>query len=611
MSYPVNVTVQVKGGPVLADFSNLSVSQFMFTHHAFSLDFSFEALGRALGLQPAAVCMGAHEQLIGKGVTIAWESSRSDGPKGTFQFSGVVLETSVHTDTDLVSHYHISGHSATYLLEDGVQHRTFRQQSVQDIFQQVLAPYPADVFQQQLRAQHPAKLPYVVQYQESNYQFLARLAARHNEWLYYDGQALHLGASPRGAPLRFQAGGNQTFALAMRLQPTGLQGAAYSYRTHAPFRATAAAPAGGHAYSRFAARRSAAVFTQPHRLRGDAPLADRAQLQGALDASAARSAEALVTLEGRGECFTLTPGTLLDVYDAAQASYGQFRVLAVRHTVAGGRHYTNHFEAQPGAGAVPPPHPLAAAPTAQPELAQVIDGADPRRLGRVRVRFQWDVAQPLDAESGWLRVSTPYSGDGKGHLFTPEVGSQVLVGYEHGLAEFPVVLGNLFHPHNPQGAQYTTPDNHLKGLQTAGGNKVVMSDKQGAQTILLSNSNNKGTAVEVGFQGDGSITIKSNGPVTVLSPTITLEAGEKGTIKLHAKTIALDADEEFTLSSKLKSITMKAKQNILADAEDKMALTAKTASLTGRESAGVLSPDTVDVGKGATVNVSARVINQD
>ena len=126
----------------------------------------------------------------------------------------------------------------------------------------------------------------------------------------------------------------------------------------------------------------------------------------------------------------------------------------------------------------------------------------------------------------------------------------------------------------------------------------------------MSNANNKGTAVEVGFKGDGSITIKSNGPVTVLSPNITLEAGAKGTIKLHAKTITMDADEEFTMASKSKSITLKAKQNISAAAQEKMELTAKTASLTGSENAGLLSPQTVDVGKGSTVNVSAGVINQ-
>ena len=74
----------------------------------------------------------------------------------------------------------------------------------------------------------------------------------------------------------------------------------------------------------------------------------------------------------------------------------------------------------------------------------MIDLADPRGLGRVRVRYYWSVTAAADAESGWLRVSTPYSGDGKGQLFTPEKGSQVLVGYEQGQAERPVVLGNHF-----------------------------------------------------------------------------------------------------------------------------------------------------------------------
>ena len=189
--------------------------------------------------------------------------------------------------------------------------------------------------------------------------------------------------------------------------------------------------------------------------------------------------------------------------------------------------------------------------------------ADPKRLGRVRVRYPWAVARPTDAESGWVRVSTPSSGDGKGHLFTPEVGSQVLVGYEHGLAEFPVVLGNLFHPHNPQGATYSPPNNNLKGLQTAGGNKVVMSEVAGAQTILLSNSNKKGTSVLVSFQGDGSVAITTNGPITLTSgASITLEA---------KKNIALRAGEDITLA---------ATKNVLVETQDEsISLRAKKALL--------------------------------
>ena len=158
----------------------------------------------------------------------------------------------------------------------------------------------------------------------------------------------------------------------------------------------------------------------------------------------------------------------------------------------------------------------------------------------MRVRYHWPVKNPRDAETDWIRLLTPYSGDGKGQLFKPEVGSQVLIGYQGGLAEQPFVMGNMFHANNKQGAKYSPDGNAMKGLQTAGGNKFVMMDKKGEQKIHISNSNNKGTAITVGFQGDGSITLKSNGPVTVFSPTVTLEAGDKGEIKLHAKNITLD-----------------------------------------------------------------------
>jgi uncharacterized protein involved in type VI secretion and phage assembly len=170
--------------------------------------------------------------------------------------------------------------------------------------------------------------------------------------------------------------------------------------------------------------------------------------------------------------------------------------------------------------------------------------------------------------------------------------------YEHHRAEQPMVLGNLFHAQNKQNAKYTTPLNHLKGMQTAGGNKFVMTDTKGDQKILISNSNNKGTSVEVGFKGDGSVTIKSNGPVTVLSPSITLEAGEKGTIKLHAKTITMDADEEFTLSSKSKSITLKAKENISADATEKMDFKAKSKTITTTDGLAISGGSKVDIKAG-------------
>jgi type VI secretion system secreted protein VgrG len=571
MSYPVKVSVQVDGvadpSGALANYNHLTLQQYLLTHHAFALDFACDTLGKALGIKPDLVPIQAHTHLSGKDITISWTSRLASGAGRSFQFKGIITDISIRTDADLVNYYHVSGYSPTFLLEDGTQSRTFVKKALPDIFAQVLGEYPGNAFAKQLNAESKQVLPYTVQYQETNFNFLSRLAAAQGEWLYYDGQTLRLGREP--APvIAFRSSSAQVFSLVMRLQPTKTQGNAYNYRTHAPIAATAAPPAAGYGLSQFAVQHSEALFTQPQRLAVGPHGRDQAQLQRALDGLAAKQAGSQVTLTGQGEAFDTRPGSVLDVHDAAGAAYGKFRVLAVTHELTGDGNYHNRFEALPEAVSAPPPNPHCATPTAQPELAEVIDLQDPRSLGRIRVRYHWGVAQLADAESAWLRVSTPYSGAGKGQLFTPEVGSQVLVGYEQGQAEFAVVLGNLFHPQNPQQASYTRPNNHLKGLQTAGGNKFVMNDVAGAQTILLSNSNNKGTSILVNFKGDGSVSITTNGPINLTSgDTISIEA--KKNIALRAGgDITLAADKNIMAETKDENIGIRAKQELLLTAVD-------------------------------------------
>ncbi len=575
MSYPVKVRVQVAGvadpAGALAEFNYLHLHQPLLTHHAFTLDFSCETLGKALGLKPELVPIQAHTRLSGKDITLSWTSRLASAAGRSFQFKGIITDISIRTDADLVNYYQVSGYSPTFLLEDGTQSRTFVKKTLPAIFAQVLGEYPGNAFARQLQAHGQQVLPYAVQYQETNFNLLSRLAARHGEWFYYDGTTLRLGRES-GSAVAFRSSSAQVFSLNMRLQPAQTQGAAYNYRTHATLAATAAPPAAGYGLSQFAQQQSAALFTQPQRLAVGPHGRDQAQLQRALDGLAAQQAGRQVTLTGQGEAFDTRPGSVLDVQDAAGAAYGKFRVLAVTHTIDGAGNYRNEFEALPDAVGTPPPNPYCATPAAQPELAEVIDLDDPRRLGRLRVRYPWSVARPVDAESAWLRVSTPYSGDGKGQLFTPEVGSQVLVGYEQGQAEFAVVLGNLFHPQNPQNASYTRDRNHLKGLQTAGGNKFVMNDVAGAQTILLSNSNKKDTAILVSFKGDGSVTIKTNGPINLVSgDTITMEA---------AKNIELRAGEDIRIAAQ-KNVSIAAREeSIDVRAQKEASLTAVSGDLT-------------------------------
>lgn len=369
MSHPVHVSVEVTSPAgsrhVLTDYNKLTLNQHVLTHHSFALDLSCEALGKALGMKPEVVPIQAHTQLCGGNITIGWKSALPNGAGRHFEFNGIVTHITVQTDADLVNYYHLSGYSPTFLFEDGTRSRTFVKKTLQSIFSQVLGTYHHNALKQVLKAQGKEVLPYVVQYNESTFHFLSRLAAQHNEWFYYDGQALYLGPGPEQT-VPFRAGSAQSFSLSMHLQPGKTEAAAYNYRTHTPMTSQAATPPADHAFGRYAVQQSDKLFVQPARLPAGGPVSDKAALQRTLDGLAAKRAVNQVSLEGRGEAFELVPGTVLDVQDAAGTAFGRFRVLAVRHEVDGEGNYANHFEAMPAAGHAAPPNPLYPATDAQP-----------------------------------------------------------------------------------------------------------------------------------------------------------------------------------------------------------------------------------------------------
>ena len=187
---------------------------------------------------------------------------------------------------------------------------------------------------------------------------------------------------------------------------------------------------------------------------------------------------------------------------------------------------------------------------------------DPAGLGRVRVRYPWPVANSKDAETSWLRVLTPYSGAGKGQLFTPEVGSQVIIGYESGLAEQPYVQGNLFHGQNPAGAKYTHNGGEIKGIQTKGGNKLTFFDKKGEEKILVTNGQHKETALEITFKGDGKIELKTTGDISLAAgKNVSIQAGGNVSIKAGKK-MSLQAEALTSETTQATKITASAKVTV-------------------------------------------------
>ena len=73
----------------------------------------------------------------------------------------------------------------------------------------------------------------------------------------------------------------------------------------------------------------------------------------------------------------------------------------------------------------------------------VTNNQDPEELNRVRVKFPW-LSQ--NDESYWARIATSVMEAKQQDYQLPEVGSEVLVAFEHGDVRFPYILGVLLPP---------------------------------------------------------------------------------------------------------------------------------------------------------------------
>jgi uncharacterized protein involved in type VI secretion and phage assembly len=73
--------------------------------------------------------------------------------------------------------------------------------------------------------------------------------------------------------------------------------------------------------------------------------------------------------------------------------------------------------------------------------ALVTQNKDDKGLCRVKVRYPW---HDSPTESYWARLATPMAGKERGMVLIPEVGDEVLVGFERGDLRFPYVIGALW-----------------------------------------------------------------------------------------------------------------------------------------------------------------------
>ncbi len=173
---------------------------------------------------------------------------------------------------------------------------------------------------------------------------------------------------------------------------------------------------------------------------------------------------------------------------------GDYAAMHVRHhasRVEGhGLHYENHAECVDA-------HHAHLSAFARPHVSTVITATvvgggavDTERMGQVKVRFHWDRARGQGASSCWLRVMQPWAGSGWGFQFLPRVGTEVVVGFEAGNPDRPMVLGGVYHAAQPW--PFPLPPSSTKsGIKTRSiphgdsGNELSFEDESDRELFYL------------------------------------------------------------------------------------------------------------------------------
>ena len=454
-------------------------------HDTFSIIVPDDALDTYEGF-----VMENSKKLLGKKISLSYWQYGSENQV----FSGIVTGLKNRKESGY-GKLVITGHSPSILLENGRADRSFEQLSLSQIVKEIGVNYPQEgkihAEEQELNVRRV--LPYTVQSQESDFGFIQRLATRYGEYFYYNGKELIFGNKAE-AVLELSEGRELIeleFELGLRAQ--GFSGLAYDAEKGESIQHNAQ-----EVQTEWKENALQAVAIQASKqLFGNAPKSvfsgsEKSQELEEMLLKEKENRESLIWVRGRSRDSRLKNGSRAKLTDINGRAMETYRIVEIRHYYNGDEYY-NEFV---GVSDVlhPPYQDSGAFPKSHEQMGRVVENADPLGLGRVKVQMMWQEAG--SEKTPWIRLLQPHSGSGKGFYFVPEIGEEVLVGFQGGNAEKPYVIGAQYNGKEKSG--YADKENSIKAVHTRSGHKLVftedesilITDKSGNEILLDTKGSN-------------------------------------------------------------------------------------------------------------------------
>ena len=526
MSIPFNpITISI-GKKSLSSFISLQIEQNIGKHHRFQMSVELET-----GSNRYVHNINSSKDWLGESIVVK--------AANTPIFVGVVTNVQLHREGSDFGCIIVSGYSATYRMETAHSCFSWNDTTIGNVVKKLCAEAKVQL---ELNPAFKETKDFICQYEESDFDFIRRLAHQYQEWMYFDGTKLIFGKPRKLAdPIRLEYGTTLS-SLDIGLQTLARSEQVFSYHSGADREMQRMTPDLAYGHDKLAGeafRASLGMFSKPARQHALPRISNETELVNYMGRKQAAETAETHYITAESQVPTLRVGSVISLYSSflervgnlSEESLGNFIIIEITHEVSQGSYYKNRFKAIP-ATIKALPSPKVRMPLAETQMATVLSNADPEGKGRVRVRMNW---QTDGMQTGWVRVMTPDGGSSsdvksnRGFVFIPEVGDQVLLGFRHGDPARPYVMGSLFNGTTGGGG---LEGNHMKSLTTRSGHTIKLNDSLSSLGITIKDI--KGNSIHIDSVGDDIIiNAKRN---------ITINAGETFTVNAREMEVNIDGD---------------------------------------------------------------------
>lgn len=526
-------------------------------------------------------------QLIGKPIEIKASSKKTSLEEGSsadaFDFKGVIIDVNASRATASAQSASIVAASYDCLLQNAPHCRSFEDKTLKEIVDTVLQPYK-DI-QGVIKPRFASKIPYIVQYNQSDFDFIRMLAVRFGEWMYNTGTKFIFGefdnSNAATVSLQYPGGSLMSYGLSQEMNSFAfnhLLSNHYAFGTGKETIKNAGNSQADAKYNdwtdkayeaskqRFAQEQITALFSGGFDNQKDNEGADTITEYSVKVLAHGQKAR-LMTVHGSSKLAMLKIGQTFVICDSAQNVSGQntdikqnaLKIIGVNHAFDYSQDYSNTFTAVPNSCNYPSYSNANVFPSAPSQRATVVDNKDEQKLGRIRVQFPWQKVQDDKMMSPWLRIAVPYAGNSKGHQFIPEIGEEVMVGFEMDNAERPYIIGALYNggkgkPDEEWAASKEDKgtSNNIKAIRTRNGHTILFNDRGDAGVVEIYDNKNNTYHITLSAD-DNKITIYSAGDIEINADgSISMTAKDNVNIKANSN-VSVNADKEVTIqASKVK-----------------------------------------------------------